>query len=126
MSTELVIGGIYQHPALLGHRLFRLLAVTDAHVVIRPVTGRRRLLIQDTLNHFTSGCYELVDAGTPDQELLAVAEAVGVVVEVDEEPITYQLAGEQPAVEFSAGPVGPGPLWSDANLAREFFGGETA
>lgn len=119
MSTPLIIGGIYKHPALLGHRLFRLLAVTDTNVVIRPIAGRRRLLIEDTLNHFTSGCYDLVDAGTSDEELLAVATAAGVVP-------TESGPGEQPAVEFTTGPVGPGRLWSDDNLAREFFGGDAS
>lgn len=124
MSTPIVVGGIYQHRGLFGPLLFRLISAGDKSVVLRPVSGRRRLLIEDTRNHFTSGCYTLVDDGEPTQpadDLMKLAEAVGVVAEAIRPP------GAQPAVEFTDGPDTNGPVWSDANLARVFFeGGDTA
>lgn len=124
MSTP-IVGGIYSHPGLfLTPVLFRVVSANDTHVIVRPVLGRRRPLMEVTLNHFTAGCFTLVDGGQGRDDLMAVAEAVGVVP--DDEPVPYRPAGEQPAVEFSAGPVGPGPIWADENLARVFFGGESA
>jgi hypothetical protein len=32
-------------------------------------------------------------------------------------PVPYRVAGVQPAVEFTAGPVGYGPWWTDEHLA---------
>lgn len=125
---SIVVGGIYAHPTILGRQLFRVLAVTDTNVVLRPVTGRRRFLIEDTVNHFLSGCYTLIHPVTEPDDLLAVAEAVGVVAPAEnaDQPVPHRVTGEQPAIEFTAGPVGPGALWADAHLARVFFGGETA
>lgn len=53
----------------------------------------------------------------PADDLMAVAEAVGVVPAVDE-PIPYAVPGIQPECEFTAGPTGWGPPFADANLAR--------
>lgn len=47
-------------------------------------------------------------------DILDVARAFGVLVEVERQP------GEQPQVEFSAGPIGPGPMWTDEYLAQVF------
>lgn len=126
MSTP-IVGGIYAHPGIFAPVLYRVVSASPQAIVVRPVLGRRRPLLEVTPNHFAAGCFTLVDSGAEDDDLLAVAEAVGVVVEVDgDEPIPYRVAGEQPPVEFSEGPVGPGALWSDAHLASVFFGGESA
>lgn len=130
MSTPIVVGAIYAHPNLLGIPvLHRVIAVTDTHVVTRPVSGRRRLIDLVTRNHFEHlGCYSLVDANQEPSDLLAVAEAVGVVVvEVTiDEPVPYRMAGQQPAVEFSDGPTIYGPVLSDQRIAEFISGGETA
>ena len=128
MSTPIVVGGIYAHPHPLFGRLapvlFRVINANDQRVLVRPVLGRRRLLMEVSTAHFTAGCFELVDQGHTDEtgdDLMTLAEAVGVVAEEVRPP------GAQPAVEFTDGPDTNGPVWSDANLAEVFFeGGDTA
>jgi hypothetical protein len=47
-------------------------------------------------------------------ELMALADAVGVVTE------EIRPRGQQPASEFEAGPTSHGPLWTDDHLADVF------
>lgn len=121
--TAPIVGGIYAHPGIFAPVLYRVVSASPQAVIVRPVLGRRRPLMEVTPNHFAAGCFTLVDTPSQDDDLLAVAEAVGVVVD---EPIPYRLTGEQPAVEFTDGPESHGPLWTDEHLAEVFFGGESA
>ena len=95
----------------------------------RTTTGERFRYIGTCPN----GCHHLLDpmdapdgaavwAASPpvfhalfeSVDLLALAEAVGVLADEGRRP------GEQPQSEFSTGPTGHGPLWDDEHLADVF------
>lgn len=59
----------------------------------------------------------------PLDDLMAIADAVGLTTPHDvDEPIPYTLPGLQPACEFTAGPIGFGPRWTDDALADVLAG----
>lgn len=120
-SVRPVLGALYAHRPhrLFPDALYRVVSVGATGVVLRPVTHPGVIIWEDA-EHFTAHFRQVDPGDEPTDDLMALAEAVGVA------RVRERRAGEQPLNEFTAGPTAYGPLWSDANLHREFFGGEPA
>lgn len=120
-SKRPTLGSLYSHrpTRLVPPVLYRVVSVAADSVVLRPV-AHPNVLVWEEAERFER-LFQLVDAGDPpSDDLMALAEAVGVARTRPRTP------GEQPLSEFTAGPRSCGPVWSDDNLAREFFGGDAS
>ncbi|MBA2952155.1 hypothetical protein GON03_19245 [Nocardioides sp. MAH-18] len=100
------LAAVYVHPC--NGRRYRIREVTDHHLVLVRVDvhepGIGHLISREAFE----GHYVKVD------DLTGLVDVLGILVD------SVRRSGEQPAVEFTAGPTGFGPQWSDANLARVF------
>ena len=93
---------------------------------VDPCTGRRYRVVEAMALHvivvrvdvhepgvsYVAARERFDDHFVPVEDLTGLAEVLGVLVDSLRQP------GEQPAVEFTAGPTSYGPFWADDRLAQ--------